>query len=227
MTKNAWWRWHHVLIDCIIWCFAWLLAFINFCCFICLPTLRWHDQDFASRPPSQISHAASSGYGSARSTNRNVSEIVSSQTANTLGPPGRSRNSFVTSLRKPKVADSGLLFRSLRVPRSEPSYAAPSRNTPSVACQSSESTVATVDLPLQIATSNDQDLDPQHEQSSSIPVPAPRFHTLKRHAYQNIPLPLKKPQTQDQPQDSEDPFVQVIGNLSRLFWIQTFISVYS
>lgn len=188
--------------------------------FICvfLGCRRWlFVQDFVSRPSSQMSHAASSGYGSARSTNRTVAEVVSTgdgQTSSTLCPPGRSRNSLVNSLRKPKVADSGLLFRSLRVPRAEPPYAAPGRDGPVVACQPPENDVVTVALPLQTVLPNDQNQEPLHDQLHSIPVPAPRFHTLKRHghAYQNIPLPLKKTQTQDQPQTQEeqDPFVQVI-----------------
>lgn len=187
--------------------------------FVCVSTSVVFVQDFVSRPSSQMSHAASSGYGSARSTNRTVAEVVNpsdGQTGSTLCPPGRSRNSLVNSLRKPKVADSSLLFRSLRVPRAEPPYAAPGsvRDDPVVACQPSENDIVTVALPLQTVLPNDQEQDSSHDQLHSIPVPAPRFHTLKRHghAYQNIPLPLKKSQTQDYPQSQEeqDPFVQVI-----------------
>jgi hypothetical protein len=170
-------------------------------------------QDFASRPSSQMSHTPSSGYGSARSTNRTISEVVSandSLSATPHGPQGRGRNSLLNSLHKPKAADAGLRFRSLRVPRAVPSSAPGGNNSTEFACQPSEN-AETITLPLHAVTSHEENL--QHEQQQlSIPVPAPRFHTLKRHAYQNMPAPLKNSQVQtsQEHQDNADQFMQVM-----------------
>ncbi|XP_046648094.1 uncharacterized protein LOC124338080 isoform X3 [Daphnia pulicaria] len=169
------------------------------------------NKDFASRPSSQMSHTPSSGYGSARSTNRTISEVVSandSLSATPHGPQGRGRNSLLNSLHKPKAADAGLRFRSLRVPRAVPSSAPGGNNSTEFACQPSEN-AETITLPLHAVTSHEENL--QHEQQQlSIPVPAPRFHTLKRHAYQNMPAPLKNSQVQtsQEHQDNADQFMQ-------------------
>ncbi|XP_046442909.1 hemicentin-1-like isoform X6 [Daphnia pulex] len=169
------------------------------------------NKDFASRPSSQMSHTPSSGYGSARSTNRTISEVVSandSLSATPHGPQGRGRNSLLNSLHKPKAADAGLRFRSLRVPRAVPSSAPGGNDSAEFACQPSEN-AETITLPLHAVTSHEENL--QHEQQQlSIPVPAPRFHTLKRHAYQNMPAPLKNSQVQtsQEHQDNADQFMQ-------------------
>ena len=188
---------------------AWVYNIVCSC--LCLHWCGYSFQDCVSRPSSQMSHAASSGYGSARSTNRTMAEVVNaddSQAASTpLGQTGRSRNSLLNSLRKPpKVADAaGSLFRSLRVPRVGPSSATPGvDDSGAAACQSAQA----VSLPLKtVHSSNDQ--QPQHDQQNHLPVPAPRFHTLKRHAYQNIPLPLKKTLTLEQHLNDQQQFMQV------------------
>lgn len=157
-----------------------------------------------------MSHTPSSGYGSARSTSRIISEVVSANdrlTATPHGQQGRSRNSLLNSLHKPKAADAGLRFRSLRVPRAVPSSTPVGNDSAEFACQPSEN-AEIITLPLH--TSDEENLQLQHEQQLSIPVPAPRFHTLKRHAYQNIPVPLKNTQVQNQEhQDNQNQFMQV------------------
>jgi hypothetical protein len=192
--------------------FAWVLKLCLFVrvCIACVGMWLFV-QDLASRPSSQMSHTPSSGYGSARSTNRTISEVVSandSQTATPHGPQGRSRNSLLNSLHKPKAADAGLRFRSLRVPRAVPSSSPGGNDSAEFACQPSEN-AETITLPLHTVTSHEENL--QHEQQLSIPVPAPRFHTLKRHAYQNMPAPLKNSQSQNQEhQDNQNQFMQVM-----------------
>lgn len=136
-----------------------------------------------------------------------------------LGHTGRSRNTFANSLRKPKVADSGMLFRSLRAPRTEPStktlsessdLTVPVRETTDIACLPLENAGALALIPLQTSSpSGQQGPESQHELQLSIPVPAPRFHTLKRHAYQNIPLPIKKTAGTDQQIIDPQQFLEV------------------
>ena len=85
-------------------------------------------------------------------------------------PPASGRNSSLMSSFR-RCADSGVLFRSLRLTRADDPA-----NSGGANCAT---------LPLRsVAESH----EPQ------VPVPAPRFQTLKRHAYQNIPLPLKNKQ---------------------------------
>jgi len=149
-------------------------------------------QELASRPSSQMSHAASSGYGSARS-NRVMGNSVSGGTlATPMSHHKRSRNSFLSSLRRAKLMDSAALFRSLRLPRTDPDSSAvsPNENESEIAnpaCRPSE--IAT--LPCRSSLMKDGQR-PKNDEETLHPVPAPRFHTLKRHAYQNIPIPLNK-----------------------------------
>lgn len=195
-----------VLHVCLI--FKYFFLFVCLC--IACVGIWLFVQDFASRPSSQMSHTPSSGYGSARSTSRTISEVVSANdrlTATPHGQQGRSRNSLLNSLHKPKAADAGLRFRSLRVPRAVPSSTPVGNDSAEFACQPSEN-AEIITLPLH--TSDEENLQLQHEQQLSIPVPAPRFHTLKRHAYQNIPVPLKNTQAQNQEhQDNQNQFMQV------------------
>ena len=190
---------------------------LKYCLFVCLcitcVRIWLFVQDFASRPSSQMSHTPSSGYGSARSTNRTtISEMVSAndrQTTTSYGQQGRSRNSLLNSLHKPKAADAGLRFRSLRVPRAVPSSVSGGNDSAEFACQPSENKEI-ITLPLHTVATHEGNLQLQHEQQLSIPVPAPRFHTLKRHAYQNIPAPLKNTQMKNQEhQDNQNQFMQV------------------
>ena len=152
-------------------------------------------QELASRPSSQMSHAASSGYGSARS-NRVMGNSVSGGTLVTpMSHHKRSRNSFLNSLRRAKLMDSAALFRSLRLPRTDPDSSAvsPNENESEIAnpaCRPSENLeIAT--LPCRSSLIKDGQR-PKNDEETLHPVPAPRFHTLKRHAYQNIPIPLNK-----------------------------------
>ena len=205
-------------------------------CLLSVHRLVYRVQDSVSRPSSQMSHAASSGYGSARSTSRTVAEVVNTDDGNQVisqsGQVGRmSRNTFANSLRKPKVADSGgMVFRSLRAARnaepptktpSEPTAPAPHLTVPGVigdptsdiACLPlMENAGALALIPLQTSSPTGQQQE-EHELQLSIPVPAPRFHTLKRHAYQNIPLPIKKaPGGTDQQLTEPQQFVEVYND---------------
>ncbi|XP_045036805.1 hemicentin-1-like isoform X2 [Daphnia magna] len=171
------------------------------------------NKDFVSRPSSQMSHTPSSGYGSARSTNRTMSEAINTkdnQTAATVPDQlGRSRNCHLNSLRKPKVADVSSRFRSLRVPRAGPPPTSVGYDSADFACQTPKP-VGTVSQPLEMVATHEQNWQPEHDQQLSIPVPAPRFHTLKRHPYQNIPIPLKNVQIQNQEHhDNSDQFMQM------------------
>ena len=133
-------------------------------------------QENSSRPASQMSQAASSGYGSARST---------APKGDPPAIPDRGSAAFIkASLRKSKGSDP--LFRSLRVPhRVDP---------PTTGATSSTSTTTTTSSG-DIACTHSMDVAtlPLRNPAAKnpVPVPAPRFHTLKRHAYQNIPMPTK------------------------------------
>jgi len=161
--------------------------------FACL--FVWCEQELASRPSSQMSHAASSGYGSARS-NRVMGNSVGvngSMLATPMSHHKRNRNSFLNSLRRAKLMDSATLFRSLRLPRTDPDSSAISPNRNEIvnpACNPSENLEITT-LPCRSSLIKDGH-SPKIDDETLHPVPAPRFHTLKRHAYQNIPIPLNK-----------------------------------
>ena len=114
-------------------------------------------KDDPSRPSSQMSHAASSGYGSARSN----AEAASAS-----------------------VASSASQFRSLRLRRD-------GETAPAV--DAAAAAAAGVGVGVDVATLQRTATLPLHSvaEKHEAPVPAPRFQTLKRHAYQNLPLPLK------------------------------------
>lgn len=131
------------------------------------------------------------------------------RTATVVGQLRRSRNSHLNSLRKLRVGDASLRFRSLRVPSAGPSPTPAGCDSADFACQIPE-LVGTVSLPIHTTATHDRNWQPEHEQQLSIPVPAPRFHTLKRHPYQNIPVPLKHAQIQNQENhDNSNQFMQV------------------
>lgn len=150
----------------------------------------------ASRPSSQMSHAASSGYGSARSNNRTSTEAVTeeSDVSTPLNVQQcRGRNSLLNSLRQSKLLDASPLFRSLRMPRVDPS---PSSATAHPTC---------TNVPLHHCSNTIARIGIKEEEES-MPVPAPRFHTLKRHAphaYQNIPLPIREKPVERQAQNMQ------------------------
>lgn len=149
-----------------------------------------------------MSHAASSGYGSARSNNNRIlAEVVGAGTEEMSETPlnrqeGRMRNSFLNSLRQGKLMDSALLFRSLRMPRTDPSPVESKNPEPVAACLP----IDTLALRDSSSTASPTVNKPQENQHVPAPVPAPRFHTLKRHAYQNIPLPLHKKRVEQEAQ---------------------------
>ena len=163
-------------------------------------------ESVTSRPSSQMSHAASSGYGSARSNNRVMSEVTTEESEASFTPTaqqGRNRNSLLNSLRKSKLLDSSSLFRSLRMPRPSSTAAAVHPACPDESpAAGTDACPAADSLPLQ-HSSTTLARDEVTEKQSQIPIPAPRFQTLKRqtpHAYQNIPLPLKKKPVEQQAQ---------------------------
>ncbi len=159
-----------------------------------------------------MSHAASSGYGSARSNNNRTVADVAEETGETplnpshLQPQGRMRNSLLNSLRQSKFADSSLLFRSLRIPRADTlpttpsSIDVPCSLDPTVAaCSPADNANLQDNSCLPVATNEPSaGQEKGHSTVHPIPVPAPRFQTLKRHAYQNIPLPLHKKSVEQQ-----------------------------
>ena len=139
-----------------------------------------HVQDDPSRPSSQMSHAASSGYGSARSNGGTAGPSV--EAAAPGRTPSRNRGSLMGSLRHMKPMDSSP-FRSLRMPRPDSSGS----GDPSSGRDLSSASANDADLQRTATLPALHSVAEKHE----VPVPAPRFQTLKRHAYQNIPLPLK------------------------------------
>lgn len=142
-----------------------------------------------------MSHAASSGYGSARSNNRIMRDIANARGLNnSISHQRRSRNSFLNSLRRAKLMNSASLFRSLRLPRVDSVAVDP-------ACYPTENTEIAA-LPCQSNLGRDDARNITNNEKlqktqpiNSLPVPAPRFQTLKRHAYQNIPIPIKQKST--------------------------------
>lgn len=166
-----------------------------------------------------MSHAASSGYGSARSNNNRTVADVAEETGETplnpshLQPQGRMRNSLLNSLRQSKFADSSLLFRSLRIPRADTLPTPPSSIAEPCSLDSSAAACLPADNSCVPATTNETSAGQEKGHTvHPIPVPAPRFQTLKRHAYQNIPLPLHKKSVEQQAHIIQVLFILIAQN---------------